>query len=170
MKKVSYLFLIFACLFLLDSCKKLETLPPEPHVEFTSFTVFDTTDILGNKSKAGKLRFHFEDGDGDVGLDTPVPGQLDTTNLFLTLYRKVDGQMVPAPSDDPLAPSKYRIPFMERLGRDKILQGTISITFLYLFYNQGDTISYDFYLKDRALNSSNVASTKEIVLSVNKTY
>jgi hypothetical protein len=143
---------------------------PEPRVEFTNFTVFDTTDILGNHSKGGRLRFHFEDGDGDIGLETPVIGQIDSTNLFITLNRKVDGVMVPAEPNDPLTPSKYRIPYMERLGRDKILKGTISITFLYLFYSPSDTISYDFYLKDRALNSSNVETTTEIALSTNKTY
>ena len=64
----------------------------------------------------------------------------------------------------------YRIPYMERLGVNKILRGTISLTFLYLFYSPGDTIKYDFYIKDRALNESNVASTGEIVPAVNKTY
>jgi hypothetical protein len=59
---------------------------------------------------------------------------------------------------------------MERLGLNKILKGTISVTFLYLFYSPGDTISYDFYIKDRALNESNVESTSEVVLSVNDIY
>ncbi len=137
---------------------------PEPHVEYTNFSVFDTLDILGNHSKGGRLRFHFEDGDGDVGLEAPVNGQLDSTNLFLTLYKKVNGEMIPD-----IKPASYRIPYMERLGRDKILKGTISVTFIYTFL-PADTISYDFYMKDRALNSSNVASTGEIVLTVNKTY
>ncbi len=157
-------------MFFLDSCKKITQLSVVPNVEYTNFSIFDTTDILGNHLKGGRLRFHFEDGDGDVGLDAPVNGQIDSTNMFLTLYRKIDGAMVPAPEDDPLKPSDYRIPYMERLGRDKILKGTISITFLYLFYYPSDTISYDFYIKDRALNSSNVASTGEIVLSVNNLY
>ena len=40
------------------------------------------------------------------------------------------------------------------------------------FYSEEatDTIRYDFYLKDRALNESNVASTSEIVISVNNVY
>jgi len=78
--------------------------------------------------------------------------------------------MQPVADNDPLKPSPYRIPYMERLGQNKILKGTISVTFLYLFYSPTDTIRYDFYIKDRALNESNVASTSEIVLSVNKTY
>jgi hypothetical protein len=164
MKKVSCLFLIFSAIFLLSTCKKITTLPPEPHIEYSNFSVFDTLDILGNHSKGGRLRFHFEDGDGDVGLDAPTDGQVDSTNLFLTLYRKIHGEMVADPKI-----AAYRIPYMERLGRDKILKGTISITFIYTFF-PADTISYDFYIKDRALNSSNVASTNEIVLSVNKLY
>jgi hypothetical protein len=146
--------------------------PAAPQIEFTSFTIFDTTDILGNNSKGGRLKFHFEDGDGDLGLNAPSQSDTlaDSTNLFFTLFRKEGGVMVAAPDNDPLKPSSYRIPYMERLGQDKILKGTISVTFLYLFYSPSDTIRYDFYIKDRALNESNVASTSEIVLSVNKTY
>jgi hypothetical protein len=172
MKETRYLFFIFAGFLILESCHKIEQLPAVPHIEYTSFTVFDTTDILGNNSKGGRLKFHFEDGDGDLGLNAPAPGgvQTDSTNLFFTLYRKEGGIMVPAPDNDPLKPSAYRIPYMERLGQNKILKGTISVTFLYLFYSPADTIRYDFYIKDRALNESNVASTNEIVLSVNNTY
>jgi hypothetical protein len=165
MKKVSYLFLIFSSLFFVNSCKKITTLSPLPHVDFTNFSVYDTTDILGNKLKAGRLRFHFEDGDGDVGLDAPVNGQLDSTNLFVTRNKIKSGESIPDPKT-----TDFRIPYMERLGRDKILKGTISVTFLYSAPLSSDTITYDFYIKDRALNSSNVATTSEIILSVNKVY
>jgi hypothetical protein len=59
---------------------------------------------------------------------------------------------------------------MVRQGQDKILRGTINVTFLYLFYSTSDTIRYDFYIKDRALHSSNVDSTSEIVIATNKVY
>jgi hypothetical protein len=170
MREIKYLILILIFTLLLDSCRKIEKLPAVPHIDFTSFTIFDTTDILGNMSKGGRLRFHFEDGDGDMGLNAPLGVQTDSTNLFFTLFRKKGGTMSPAPDNDPLKPSAYRIPYMERLGQNKILRGTISVTFLYLFFNNTDTIRYDFYIKDRALNESNVVSTSEIVLSVNKTY
>jgi hypothetical protein len=170
MRKIKYLIVLLIFMLILDSCKKIEKLPAVPHIEFTSFTIFDTTDILGNMSKGGRLRFHFEDGDGDMGLNAPLGVQTDSTNLFFTLFRKKGGTMSPAPDNDPLKPSAYRIPYMERLGQNKILRGTISVTFLYLFFNNTDTIRYDFYIKDRALNESNVVSTSEIVLSVNKTY
>ena len=150
------------------SCGKIETLPPVPSIEFTSFEVFDTTDILGNDSKGGRLKFYFEDGDGDLGLKYPSAATpTDTTNLFLSLYRKSGGAMVPVPDNDPLKPSDYRIPYMERTGQNKILRGTISVTFLYLFYSEADTIKYEFYIKDRAGNESNLATTCEIVLVEN---
>ena len=115
MKKIKYLFLIIISFLILDSCQKIEQLSAVPHIEFTSFTIFDTTDILGNNSKGGRLKFHFEDGDGDVGLDAPTDSsQTDSTNLFFTLYRKEGGVMVPAPDNDLLKPSAYRIPYMER--------------------------------------------------------
>lgn len=172
MNKTRYLFLTIIGFLILLSCRKIQQVSPVPHIEYTSFMIFDTTDILGNSSKAGRLKFHFEDGDGDIGLESPTStgNQTDSTNLFFTLYRKENGTMVPAPDNDPLKPSAYRIPYMERLGQNKIMKGTISVTFLYLFYSAGDTIRYDFYIEDRALNKSNVASTGEIVLSVNKTY
>jgi hypothetical protein len=170
MRKTRSLSLVIIIFFCLYSCKKVEQLPAAPHIEFTSFTIFDTTDILGNNSKGGRLKFQFEDGDGDLGLNVPTDTLADSTNLFFTLFRKEGGVMVAAPDNDPLKPSSYRIPYMERLGQNKILKGTISVTFLYLFYSPSDTIRYDFYIKDRALNESNVASTSEIVLSVNKTY
>jgi hypothetical protein len=170
MRKTRYLFLVIISFIFLNACKKAEQLPAVPKIEFTSFTIFDTTDILGNKSKGGQLKFHFEDGDGDLGLNAPTGDQTDSTNLFFTLFRKVGGVMVAAPDNDPLKPSPYRIPYMERLGQNKILRGTISVTFLYLFYYPTDTIRYDFYIKDRALNESNVVSTSEIVLSVDNIY
>jgi hypothetical protein len=172
MRKTGSLSLVIIIFFCLYSCKKVEHVPAAPHVDFTSFTIFDTTDILDNNSKGGRLKFHFEDGDGDLGLNAPSQSDTlaDSTNLFFTLFRKVGGVMVAASDNDPIKPSSYRIPYMERLGQDKILKGTISVTFLYLFYSPSDTIRYDFYIKDRAENVSNVASTSEIVLNVNKTY
>jgi hypothetical protein len=162
---------IFTLIFL-GSCKPIEQLPDIPHIEFTSFSVFDTTDILGNDCKGGRLRFYFEDGNGDLGLDAAEGGGPDTTNLFLKLYRKTGGVMAEVPDNDLLKPSDYRIPYMERTGRNKILKGTITVSFLYTFYEPKDSsiIRYDFYIKDRALNVSDTASTIEIELSVNGLY
>jgi len=171
MRSFKYLVISFFLFLAAVSCIKIQTLPPEPYIEFVSFAVFDTVDILGNTSKGGRLKFYFEDGDGDLGLPPPSSQQTyDTVNLFFTLYRKTDGVMAPAPDNDPLKPSGYRIPYMERLGQNKILKGYISVTFLYLFYSEDDIIKYNFYIKDRAGNVSNTASTSEISLFVNDIY
>ena len=80
--------------------------------------------------------------------------------------------MVEVTSDDVLYPSDYRIPYMERLGQNKLLKGTIAVSFLYLFYDvsDNDTLIYDFFIKDRAGNISNTESTTEISLSHNDIY
>jgi hypothetical protein len=170
MKIIKYLAVSIILMFVLDSCRKVEQLPAVPLIRFDKFVVFDTNTYLG-KYKAGRLEFYFEDGDGDLGLGTPDEFMTDTTNLFLSLYKKKGGIMVISTGNNVFLPyPSYRIPFMERLGVNKILKGTISLTFLYLSYSPGDTIKYDFYIKDRALNVSNVDSTSEIVPAVNKTY
>lgn len=172
MRTITFLSVIMLILLSQGSCRPIEQLPDEPEIRFTSFAVFDTTDILGNSFKGGRLKFYFEDGNGDMGMKNPEEGESDTTNLFFTMFRKTGSSMVQVPEDDALKPSGYRIPYMERTGRNKILRGTISITFLYQFYNteSTDTIKYDFYLKDRADNQSNSVSTPEIALSVNGLY
>lgn len=164
------LFVFTAMIF--GSCRKIQQLPAEPEIEFISFTVLDSTDILGNDCKAGKLKFNFQDGDGDLGIEVAESGEADTTNMFLTLFRKTAGVMVQVPEDDPLKPSSYRIPYMERTGQNKILKGHIVVTLLYLFYDPADTdtLRYDFKIKDRDDHYSNEESTCEIPLSVNGVY
>lgn len=173
MRIINYLVIVSFVIVAICSCRKIEHLSPVPQIEFRSFTVFDSIDPLGNFVKGGRLNFYFEDGDGDLGLKSPIPGQIDTVNLFFTSFRKIGGSMeeITSPTD-PVSAFRYRIPYMERLGQNKILKGTITVAFLYQFYEprDSDVIRYDFYIKDRALNESNVASTSEIKLSLNKIY
>ena len=166
---MKYLTITIFFSLIIASCGKIEKLPPEPKIKFTSFEVFDTIDIyLGNSFKAGRLKFYFEDGDGDLGLQQPVFGSTaDSLNLFFTFFRRKGGVLAPAPDDDPLKPGNFRIPYMERLGQNKILKGTISVTFLYQFSSPNDTIKYEFFIKDRAGHESNSISTCEIALKDN---
>lgn len=160
--KVFPVIVLFSLLAIV-ACGKIETLPPEPHIEYTSFTLFDTTDLLGNKIMGGRLKFYFEDGDGDLGLGVPDSiAETDTINLFVNLLRMNDGKISPAADNDPFKPTGFRIPYMERTGQNKILKGDISVIFFYLFYTKEDTIRYDFYVKDRAGNLSNTVSSSLI--------
>jgi hypothetical protein len=163
---------LFLMALMLGSCHKIVQLPDTPYIKFTSFAVFDTADILGNDCKGGRLKFYFEDGDGDLGLNAAESGGTDTTNLYFTLYRKTHGVMTEVPDNDLMKPAGYRIPYMERTGQNKILKGTITVTFFYEFYNiaDSDTFKYRFYIKDRAENYSDTVYTSEIPLSVNSVY
>lgn len=165
MRLQTILYIFFLIVIASASCKPIEKLPPEPYIEYRSFTLFDTVDLLGNPGKGGRLTFYFEDGDGDLGLRQPLPDDTDTVNLFFQLFRKEMGVMVPAGPSDVLRPANYRIPFMDRQGQNKILKGTIDVTFMYLFYSATDTIMYEFYIKDRAGNESNHENTLEIPLN-----
>jgi len=163
-KKITVLVSLFSILAL-GSCGKLEMLPAEPRIEFENFSVFDTNDILGNEVRGGQLKFYFEDGDGDLGLLSQAEAgeeDYDSINLFVTLYRINNGSVTPAAPGDPYYPTGFRIPFMERTGRNKILRGHISVQFTYFFYSEEDSIKYDFFIKDRAGNISNTVSTSVI--------
>jgi hypothetical protein len=162
--KRSFIILLFAVIIILGACVPVEKLSPKPMIEFRSFTLFDTVDILGNAAKAGKLTFYFEDGDGDLGLDDPTNEYETATNLFLQLYRKTDGVFELAGPTDPLYPSEYRIPYLEPGGQNKILKGTIDVTLIYFLYNLTDTLYYDFWVRDRGGNDSNTATTCVFVL------
>jgi hypothetical protein len=180
MKPNKNILLIFSFVLVFSSCGKIEQMSPIPHIEFTSFTVTDSSDALGNREKAGKLLFYFEDGDGDMGFDDPRNEAIDTTkvdslkNMFIDSYRKVNGKMVKITNEyDPVkAYSYWRIPYMEKTGQNKLLKGTISLSILYSFYNtrDSDIVRYDLYIVDRNNNISDTISTCEIPLSKNGIY
>lgn len=167
-RKMKSLVTIFLLTVFAFSCTKIESLSEIPFIEYRSFQIFDTIDPLGNQVKGGRLTFYFEDGDGDIGI--PPNEQSDSNNLFVTLLRKVDGQIVLAPEDDPLRTLSYRIPYIENEGNFKILKGLISVSILYPYYTQSDTIKYEFYIIDRATHESNTAQTNEIIVSENGNY
>ena len=171
MKRVSiYIALIITTFIVVASCKKIETLSETPHIEFESFSVFDTIDILGNVSKGGCLKITFEDGDGDVGLAAPTFGETDTTNLFLSLLRKNGDDFVKVTDyADPLMPLNYRIPLMRENGQERVMKGTISLRIIYTIAST-DTVKYEVQIKDRSDNYSNTVTTCEIPLSLNGTY
>lgn len=165
MKRISG---IIAAIFLICilSCQKIESISEIPHIEYKSFTLKDTIDILGNPGKIGELVFRFEDGDGDIGLVEPDSIYQDTINynLFFTLFEKIDGSLVEVDEDELETPLNYRIPYIEVKGQNKTLKGEIKVEFYYLLQLY-DTIKYDFYLLDRAQHESNTESTPEIVFA-----
>jgi hypothetical protein len=164
MKKVTAILMgigIFLACFL--SCQKIESISEIPYIEFKSFDLKDTIDILGNEVKIGELVFKFEDGDGNIGVGQADSLYPDTTNynLFFTLFEKIDGQFQLVDEDDLETSLNYRIPYIENVGQNKTLKGEIKVDFYYLLMLY-DTIKYEFYILDRADNKSNVETTREI--------
>ena len=158
--------MIFPLMLVFSGCPNIETIPEIPEISFESFSISLQTDKLENIILAGDLKFHFQDGDGDIGIGTgsdTLPVVQDSTlyNLFFTLYNKVDGEYEEIPNDTLPAPLFYRIPFMETEGNNRTLKGEIDVVFEYLFIEY-DTIRYTFFLTDRAGHNSNVDTTTDI--------
>lgn len=149
------------------SCEKIKSYPATPSVTYKSFWVRDTV-LNDNKIRVGTITFDFVDGDGDFGLYQPQEDETDSTklyNLYFTLYQKVNGTFVKDTSlrTKPYYPVYYH-ESMKREGQDKTLKGSIAIKMEYYIINY-DTIMYDFFIVDRALNKSNVESTPELILN-----
>ncbi|MGC9471756.1 MAG: hypothetical protein ACP5D1_09445 [Bacteroidales bacterium] len=164
-RKMSFPFMVvWLIASWIAGCRKIESYPPEPYIEYERFEVRDSTDMLGNQKLIGSLWFYFVDGDGDVGAaDTS-----DTSgkyNLFFTMFEKIDGEFYEVGLDKLGEPIRFIIPFMERTGQNKTLKGEINVEFEY-YFNVFDTIRYDFYITDRAGNYSNIESTPELVLEL----
>ena len=165
MKARIYLIVFPFLSILLTGCPEIEQLPDTPRIEFESFIISEGMDDLGNEILLGELVFLFEDGDGDIGLpqlDSIAAGDSSKYNLFLTMFKKIDGEYIELGLDDLGAPLFYRIPYVDpREGQNKTLQGNIKIEFEYLTIEY-DTIRYDFFMFDRARNKSNTESTTDI--------
>jgi hypothetical protein len=165
MKATKYLAAISFLAILLTGCPEIVQLPDTPKIEFESFTLSKGIDDLGNDILLGELVFLFEDGDGDIGLvplDSVATGDTSKYNLFLTMFKKIDGEYIELGEDDLGAPLFYRIPYVTpREGQNKTLQGNIKIEFEYLTIEY-DTIRYDFFIYDRERHKSNTESTTDI--------
>ncbi len=164
-KSFSIFFILFAGLVLFFSCRKIESYPEIPFIEFKSFTLRDTIEpLLEIPGKIGELVFSFVDGDGDIGLPKSDSTTIDSVNLFFTMYEKINGEFIKVDEDDLATLINYRIPFIEMEGQNKTLKGEIQVDFFYIkiFLIKYDTIKYEFYIIDRALHKSNVETTSDI--------
>jgi hypothetical protein len=154
--------------FLILACIKTEPVSPIPEVEFKNYELFEAVDTLGNHLIVGKLEFSFIDGDADFGMD----GLWDTVtwnernyNVFLKPYEKIDTLYYPIPDDSTKPPPYYRVMRdtpLDRVGQNKTVKGFIRIEMYFFIIPEYDTLRYDFYIVDRALNKSNIESTSDI--------
>lgn len=163
MSRVRYI--VFTILFMFAGCTKYDSFPDTPVITYQNYSMYITTDDLGNVVLIIKLNIEFTDGDGDIGLkQTSLPNAPDSLkyNFFLDLYDYKNGNFEKI--EDLGGTQNYRVPFIEREGPNKVLKGNIYIDVEYksIIY---DTIFYSFYLVDRKFHKSNVDSSDIIVLS-----
>jgi hypothetical protein len=151
----------------LSSCIQFQSFPPEPHIEFVSFDKISNSTGVDDQ---GTLVLSFTDGDGDVGLDEDQTySPYDTTsmyyyNIFIKYFEKQSGQYI----EVKLNPSNNgRLPNLTPEGEKKALQGNIAVD---LYINNPlssyDTIRFEVFIVDRALNHSDTITTPDI--KVNK--
>lgn len=157
--------LLIAILIAAASCSDVETYSEIPKLEFVKVFLADTTDKeLGNKEKLQEITLHITDGDGNLGLNR---GEADSlNNLFITMYKKEQGQYVLA--TDTIF--KYRIPYKQPIGQNKYLRAEVIVSHttpqIKIDY---DTVRYEIYVQDRADNLSNTITTCDIPIRMNGT-
>jgi len=151
-------------LVVLPSCIKQEHFSDIPEITYRDFIrVYDT----GQYAIQGYLSFNFQDGDGDIGLnpkDTFPPYERGGDyyyNLVINYFEKQQGIWVEIVLDPPYS---VRIPVLNPDDPGKAIKGFIVDT---LELNPSpiyDTIKFEFFIYDRALNQSNILATPEIPL------
>lgn len=151
-------------ILIFHGCGELVSYPDVPQVTYKGFNLYLTEDILGNKILLAKLEIEFIDGNGDIGIKQSTEDELPDSlkyNLFLSLFKIENDEAVKVEGSE--GELKYRLPFIERIGQNKTLKGTIYVDIEYKTIEY-DTIFYTFYLIDREFNKSNTDTTELIVL------
>jgi len=154
------LILVLPILAVIAGCIKEEQYPVEPHIEFIEFATL--TDVTGKIDSLGLLRISYTDGDGDIGFYPDEPVEPLNYNYYLKMFQYVNNQLVEVEPANNEVPFNARIPILTPTGRNKNIKGTIDRSLDLYFARQvllSDTIKFEIYIKDRALNVSNVVET-----------
>ena len=161
-------FVVFiAMLLLLAGCHREEKFPVVPAITFVSLEKIDDGTGIDNKAT---LTLHFQDGDGDLGLNTEdTYSPFDTAsvyyyNLFVDYYKKVNGQFQKIEFET--VTFNQRFP---RLSNDvpESIEGDLYVDLPINSFDmstQYDTIKFSCYIVDRALNASNTVETTPLVV------
>jgi len=166
MKKHLFFFLSFLAVLsaFFNGCMKKQSFPDTPAISYESFEVLvDTANVV----RTGILTISYQDGNGDIGLsaaDTFAPYQKGGQyyyNYVITLFEKQNGVFNKV---DLAIPFSLRIPVLTPNDPNKAIKGFIVDTMGLYPPPIHDTIKFEAFIYDRALNKSNVITTPEIIL------
>ena len=161
MKKV---FLLLFVLILFFSCRKPEKYSTIPEITFKEIPIKDTV-VFGNQLKRCILAFSLVDGDGDIGFkegDTLPPFDVNSeyyNNVLITMYKIVDGLSIKVDTPEIGTYFNFRTKYIEPQGQNKTLKCTIYVNLDFDIPSSWDSLKFDFFMYDRALNKSNIQST-----------
>ena len=173
MKFSNFLFITVILLFLsFNSCLRKEDFGDKPIINFISLDKVTEPNGIDN---IAWIKIGFTDGNGDIGLnpaDTFPPFNYNSeyhNNLFIKYFEIQNGIRTEVKLKDSTFTFNIRIENITPSGQNKSLKGEIETA---LNINNPtsvfDTISFDIYLYDRALNKSNVISTPNIKVNKKK--
>lgn len=160
--RIFIVILLGGLMLLLYSCTDDPDYPDTPEIKFERFQKI-------NNDSTGIITLSFTDGDGDVGLassDTLSP--YDSTyfyNFFLYIFERNNGQFDTVQTNIPF---HGRIPLLENVQQGESITGEIDMEidiFSMDVFIPGDTVRFDIFIVDRALNHSNTVTTPSIVLN-----
>lgn len=161
MNRCRVFLMIASLLVLLASCRKPEKFSLVPAIEFVSL---EANPVAGGTDVC--LTFKFQDGDGDIGLDEDdIQSPFDTSsvyyyNCFITYFEKQNGHFVEVELPSTL---NMRIPRLSDNTPESISGEIMLDLYANNPFSPFDTIRYELYIVDRALNHSNTITTTEFI-------
>lgn len=160
-----------------SSCLEPPEYPDAPTISFKEITSQRISDATGTYDRV-VITVSFRDGDGDLGLnesdktpDSPwariKDGQLNpfSDNYHLTAFvRNAQNEFVPpVPSFN----TSNTYPPLATDGREAPLRGDLKFTYDFYVggvFRVGQTVRFEVYIFDRALNQSNTITTDPITI------
>ncbi len=164
MQQVVKIAILSALIVFSFACKKEDPTPVPPQIKFMDARFSDDQTYT-------IVRFEFYDEDGDLGLKQEENTGEQEFNLFIDYYEKQNGNwklITPliiynnTTSNFDTTELHLRVPFIKNESQ-VALEGETEVKLLYDF--NADTFRYEMYLKDRALQSSNIITTSELIVN-----
>ena len=153
------LYLTVAISLLAVSCKKELHFADEPAIILVSHVTSEQMNALGVPVYNTLITFSFTDGDGDLGLnDTQIEPPYDF-NMYISRIPIKAGIAQEAEMIN------FRIPELSPGPGNNAIQGELDVELeIIVDFFPEDTVRYELYILDRALNQSNTIVTSDIPL------